>query len=1159
MRVLPKPKKIYWALIFIFFLFSTAIGSAGYFFYQRQREGIRREKWNELKTVADLKVKQITAWRKERLGDAKVILENPFIADFVQLLNGDPENLELKEKVVTWMSTLKNYYDYESVFLLDPKGAVRLSVSGNKRPLCAYTRQMIAEATRTRKIVLTDLHRSEPDDHIHIDLIIPILALKAHHPSLVALLLLQINPDWFLYPFIQEWPTPSKSAETLLVRREEEEVVFLTELRHRKGTALTLRLPIKELELPAAMAARGQEGIVEGLDYRGVEALAAIRRIPDSPWVLISKVDQEEIYAPILEQAKEISIVAGILITGVGLCISLLWRGEHLKFQRQQYEAEIERLTLAQRLDYLSRHANDMILLADPDFKIIEANERAKEAYGYTDDEMTRLSLIELHAPEARLTLDEQIKRVEELGGYIFETLHQRKDGTKFPVEISSRLIEGEGRKLYQSIIRDITERKRLEGEKAQLYEGTQKKMQELEARQKIISAIIKTLDLNELLSIALTEIMQLIRVEMAGIYLIEQGRLILRTSRGLPDDLLASIRDLPLAETTWATETVVRRERLSEETVQADEIYKNAGVQSWGAIPFKVKEKSIGSLFIASRRYETFSDGVLQTLSALAEIIAVGIENARLYTEAQERLARLITLREIDRAIAARLSLEDVMAVVLKQVSPHIVGVDGVGFSLIDWEKRCTELALLHLPGDVYIRGEAFGLSESLLHYLAVDRQPVIIYDLQGDPRVQNHRNVIRQYHLKSYLGVPLTVQDQVIGVLHILTTLPRHFRDEEVDFFATMAGQAAIAVRNAQLYQTLTESEAKYRSLFENSKDAVYISSKDGSLIDINRAAVDLFGYKKEELLSMKIENLYANPSDGIKFMAEIEEQGFVKDYSVDFKKKDGTILSTLIMAAVQEGEDGSVTGYEGIIRDVTERKREEEDRKRLFEQIRASRERLRDLSRQLVDVQEAERRELVRKLHDEVGQNLTALSINLNIVADQLPEETTMKIGTRINDSLKLVEEMVERIRDVMTELRPLVLDDYGVSAALHWYGKQFSERTGIATVLQVEELTPRLPLSVETALFRIAQEALTNVVKYARAKSVILALEEVDGEVLLAIVDDGVGFDIEGHEKPGGRPGWGITNMRERVQAVGGCLHVETAPGKGTKIVVEVPRK
>jgi len=137
-------------------------------------------------------------------------------------------------------------------------------------------------------------------------------------------------------------------------------------------------------------------------------------------------------------------------------------------------------------------------------------------------------------------------------------------------------------------------------------------------------------------------------------------------------------------------------------------------------------------------------------------------------------------------------------------------------------------------------------------------------------------------------------------------------------------------------------------------------------------------------------------------------------------------------------------------------------------------------------------------------------------------------------------------------MMGELRPAVLDDYGLLAALHWYGQRFSQRTGLAVAVQGEELAPRLPSATETALFRIAQEALTNAAKHAQASQVTVTLEPVNGGARLTIADDGVGFDPATRRQAG----WGLMTMRERAEAVGAHLRVESAPGKGTQVVVEV---
>lgn len=214
---------------------------------------------------------------------------------------------------------------------------------------------------------------------------------------------------------------------------------------------------------------------------------------------------------------------------------------------------------------------------------------------------------------------------------------------------------------------------------------------------------------------------------------------------------------------------------------------------------------------------------------------------------------------------------------------------------------------------------------------------------------------------------------------------------------------------------------------------------------------------------------------------------------------------------------------------------------------------REKLRTLAARLAEVAEDEHRRLARELHDRVGQNLTALSINIGAVRSLLPLETPPQVASRLDDSIALLEETAEHIRDVMADLRPAVLDDYGLLAALHWYSQRFSQRTGIATNVQGREPMSRLPSAVETALFRITQEALTNVARHAQASQVTVTLEAADGGIHLTIADDGVGFDPAARR----RGGWGLMIMCERAEAVGGHLRVESAPGKGARITVEVP--
>jgi signal transduction histidine kinase len=176
-------------------------------------------------------------------------------------------------------------------------------------------------------------------------------------------------------------------------------------------------------------------------------------------------------------------------------------------------------------------------------------------------------------------------------------------------------------------------------------------------------------------------------------------------------------------------------------------------------------------------------------------------------------------------------------------------------------------------------------------------------------------------------------------------------------------------------------------------------------------------------------------------------------------------------------------------------------------------------------------------------------------LNIVRSLIPEEAE-EVHNRIEDSLSLVDQTTEKIRDVMANLRPPVLDDYGLVAALRWYAEQFTKRTDIAVTVEGNEPDPRLPQRIESALFRIAQEALTNVAKHAEASHAAVCVEVEDDIMRLVVTDDGIGFDPTQQGENGEGQGWGLLTMTERAEAVGAHCQIESYPDRGTKIILEI---
>jgi len=455
-------QKFPWYLLLTFLVLSLNIWAAGYYYYHTEKENIQKDKQEDLLAIADLKVKQITDWRRERLGDGEIISKDPFFAFHVRewFQGKDPG---LKQKILSRMQSFQEYYQYKSLVLLDSKSDIRLAVPDGKEVLGPDARQLTVQAMRTKKIIFSNLYKSKIQNIIRLTIVVPLIVSGEPGGEPIGVLLLRVDPFQFLYPLLQSWPTPSKSAETVMVRREGNDVVFLNELRHRKDTALTLRFPVTEQNLPAGMAVRGTEGIVDGTDYREVSVIAGIKHIPDSPWFLIAKVDQEEIYAPIRQRLWITIMLVSIMILAAGGFIGLIWRHQGAIFYQERYEAELKRLALLQHFEYLTKYANDIILLSDGNLRIIEGNDRAALSYGYTGDELIRLHLRDLRSPETRPLLEQQMEQAEEQNGLVYETIHQRKDGTKFPAEVSARVIAIEGGKFYQHIVRDITERKQAE------------------------------------------------------------------------------------------------------------------------------------------------------------------------------------------------------------------------------------------------------------------------------------------------------------------------------------------------------------------------------------------------------------------------------------------------------------------------------------------------------------------------------------------------------------------------------------------------------------------------------------------------------------------------------------------------------------------------
>jgi len=322
--------------ILVFVILAAGIITIGYLGYRNYERRFRIETENQLSAIAELKVSELARWRKERLGDAGILFKNASFSAFVRNFFRRPADSESRGQLQVWLDNYRTHYEYDRIFLLDAQCVERISAPETPEPVAAHLLEQAPEILRSDRVTFLDFHRDSPDRPIHLSILIPILDEGDNRPAL-GILVLRIDPGRYLYPYINRWPTPSRSAETLLIRRDGNDALFLNELRFQKNTALNLRFPLTATEFPAVKAALGREGIVEGVDYRGNRVAACVLAVPDSPWFLVARMDTAEVYAPARERLWVTIALVGALLLGAGAGVGLIWRQQRVRFYRERH------------------------------------------------------------------------------------------------------------------------------------------------------------------------------------------------------------------------------------------------------------------------------------------------------------------------------------------------------------------------------------------------------------------------------------------------------------------------------------------------------------------------------------------------------------------------------------------------------------------------------------------------------------------------------------------------------------------------------------------------------------------------------------------------------------------------------------------------------
>jgi signal transduction histidine kinase len=369
------------ALVVGFVLLVAGIVAAGSCYHRNIEDARLRDVRARLSAIADLKTSEITLWRSERRIDASFFHGNRafsvIVKSFLRASPGERNHHVLH----AWLASVRDNRNYDGVFLLDGGGMELLRYSRNAArvapPLVASAR----EALRNGRITFADFYREREGGGIRMGVVVPIFDTAPRRMGLAALVL-RIDPEKYLFPFIRVWPTESASAESLLVRREGSHALFLNDLRFARGAALNLRIPLERVEVPAVMAVLGRTGTVSGVDYRGVPVMASLRAIPDSPWYLVARVDSDEVYRPLRERVRITVALVFALLLSAACGLGFVWKQRNVTFYReakQDAKRSRERLQcLVNVLQYQARDNQDLL-----DYALSEGLSLTASAYGY--------------------------------------------------------------------------------------------------------------------------------------------------------------------------------------------------------------------------------------------------------------------------------------------------------------------------------------------------------------------------------------------------------------------------------------------------------------------------------------------------------------------------------------------------------------------------------------------------------------------------------------------------------------------------------------------------------------------------------------------------------------------------------------------------------
>lgn len=351
-----------------------------------------------------------------------------------------------------------------------------------------------------------------------------------------------------------------------------------------------------------------------------------------------------------------------------------------------------------------------------------------------------------------------------------------------------------------------------------------------------------------------------------------------------------------------------------------------------------------------------------------------------------------------------------------------------------------------------------------------------------------------------------------------------------------------------NEERIKSVSLSEKKYRNLIETIEDCIIVIDQSFSIKFANTMFTDKWDYDPVDVLGNNIKDIF-NSDKIVKHTKKVFENGQSEKFDQKIKHRGKDYWFNIVITL--QNEENNIKSVLCVFRDITKRKFMENQLIDLIRTLKDQQKSLSKLSKELIKVQEDERKRISRDLHDVIGQRLTAISLNLEAVKSG--SFTENELSYKIVDSSNLVKDTIRDVQDFSFSLRPTILDDLGLIPAMQIYAKKYSERTGIVIDFKDENFVEGIEGDIKIVMYRIFQEGLTNIAKHAKAKNIYVFFNTEAEHIKMYIIDDGIGIDLEKDKNKG----LGLLGISERLAMIGGSLKFSKSKLQGTKLIATTP--